>query len=105
MADLGKKDLIILASTFPRWKNDSVPEFVQDFAKNIAPSVPSVTAVVPHYAGAKRKDKLPGGIAVRRFRYAYPYKFEDIAYGQFQKTRFYPIKVLLYAVSEFWTIL
>ena len=103
-ASLGRKNLVILASTFPRWQNDSVPGFVLAFARHIAPAFGKITVVAPHYKGAKRKDQLVD-IAVRRFLYAYPYKYENVAYGQFKKTTLYPFKMLLYIASEFWTTL
>lgn len=102
---LKNTNLVVLASTFPRWERDTVPSFVLDYAERMLPDVRSVTVIAPHYAGAKRRERLPSGINVRRFRYAYPYRFENIAYGQFQKTKFYPVKVLLYTVSEFWMTL
>ncbi len=103
--NLQKYTLIILASTFPRWRDDSVPGFVLDFARAVRPSVRRITAIVPHYKGAKQKDMFEPDIRVRRFRYAIPYKYENIAYGQFKKTKLYPIKALLYAASEFWSTL
>ncbi|MGH7238391.1 MAG: glycosyltransferase family 4 protein, partial [Candidatus Saccharimonadales bacterium] len=35
----------------------------------------------------------------------YPYRFENLAYGEFEKTKGYPFKVLLYTVSEFYKTL
>lgn len=100
-----KKHLIVLASTFPRWENDKVPSFVLDFARHMVPHVAGVTAIVPHFPGAKRREKVTPDILVKRFRYAYPYRFEDLAYGQFRKTRFYPLKVAPYTASELWMTL
>jgi len=105
MRSLHNSNLIILASTFPRWANDTVPGFVLAFVRHIAPSFGKITVVAPHYKGARRKETFSPGIAVRRFRYAYPYEYENVAYGQFKKTRFYPFKMLLYIASEFWATL
>lgn len=80
-----------------------MPSFVYDYAHRMLPHVGGVVVVAPHYPGARRKETLPDGIKVRRFRYTFPYRFETLAYGQFQKTRFYTLKVLLYTISEFWT--
>lgn len=99
------KNLVILASTFPRWKNDNVPTFVQDFSMRIASHFKNVTVIAPHFPGARLYEEIGPRINVQRFRYAYPYKYENLAYGQFKKTKFYSIKVLLYAVSEFWLTL
>jgi hypothetical protein len=71
----------------------------------MAPLMRTTTVIVPHFKGAKRREELAPGILVKRFRYAYPYKFENIAYGQFKKTRFYSLKAALYTASELWTTL
>lgn len=106
MPELRAKNLVVLASTFPRWKDDTVPSFVLRFAQEVRPRVRSVTAVVPHFAGAKRAETLPDGIRVRRFRYAWPYKYEDLTYGQeAKKTLMYKVRGLLYVVSELGTTL
>ena len=99
-----RNNIVILASTFPRWQNDSVPSFVLTFAQHVAPFVGRISVVAPHYKGARTKDQF-GDIAVRRFRYAFPSKYENVAYGQFKKTTFYPLKMLLYIANEFWTTL
>lgn len=104
MADKQKRSIVILASTFPRWQNDSVPGFVLAFARHMAPFVGHISVVAPHHKGAKTKDRFDD-ITVRRFRYAFPSKYENVAYGQFKKTTFYPLKMLLYIATEFWTTL
>ncbi len=103
MSKLGNKTLVVLASTYPRWANDRVPGFVQDFVNHISANFKHVQVIVPHYQGAARKEKHGSKVSITRFRYAYPYKFEDIAYGEFKKTRLYPIKASLYIASEFFT--
>lgn len=104
-----KKDLLIIASTFPRWKNDSLPTFVLDHAKSQAKFFDNTTVVAPHYKGSKTKDSIDG-IRVRRFRYFFPASAENIAYegtatSKIKKTPTYALKLLLYSFSQFISIL
>lgn len=66
-----------MASTFPRYKNDTNPEFVFDFSKNIA-KYNTVYVLVPHDKGAKFKENIHG-LKVFRFPYFIP-KYETLAY-------------------------
>lgn len=97
--------MVVLASTFPRWKDDTVPRFVLDFVERLQPFVGKITVVAPHYKGAKHRETLATSITVRRFYYAFPFRFENVAYGEFKKTRFYPLKMFLYVTSELLTTL
>ncbi len=98
-------NLVILASTYPRWQNDSVPAFVEEFAHNILGFFKSVNVIVPHYNKAAKKEIDSYGVLIRRFRYFWPSRQQNIAYGEFSKKGFYPIKVILYAISEAWSTL
>jgi glycosyltransferase involved in cell wall biosynthesis len=65
----------------------------------------SIRVVVPHYQGAKHKEKPEspaGNVRITRFRYFLPYSQENIAYGEFKKNKLYPLKTLLYIWSELW---
>ena len=105
-----RRHLIVLASTFPRWANDSVPDFVLQFTRHVLPAVRSATVIVPHFAGAKRKEVLDDDILVKRFRYAYPYRYENLTYGQVaKKTIMYKVRGICYVIAElratFWICL
>ena len=97
----GKPRLIILASTFPRWLNDTVPSFVWQYAQVMMPRLDSILVIAPHFPGAKTRERLAEGITVRRFRYALP-RYENLAYGQFARSRFYLLKTMCYAGAEGW---
>lgn len=101
------KDIIVLASTYPRWKRDSVPTFVEDFVLRISLGFKKTTVIVPHYKGSKRKESPRETVVVKRFRYFLPYSQESIAYGEFgrKKDVLYPVKAVLYMLSEFWVTL
>jgi glycosyltransferase involved in cell wall biosynthesis len=105
MPNLKQKTLVVIASTYPRWPSDTVPNFVENFVNYMRGNVKRIEVVAPHYKGARRKERLAANAGITRFRYVWPYKFENVAYGEFGKTIGYPVKVLLYTIAEFWTAL
>lgn len=62
----GRK-LLVVTSTFPRWKNDSDPPFVYELSCRLAERH-IVTVHTPHYPGAETKERLDG-MQIHRFRY------------------------------------
>ena len=63
-----KPRLIVLASTYPRWKDDHEPSFVHELARRMTDRF-DVFAVVPHARGALAREVLDG-VSVVRYRYA-----------------------------------
>jgi len=74
-----KPKLLVLTSTFPRWKDDTDPPFVYELSKRLTSSF-DVTVHAPHYPGALVREQM-GGVQVHRFRYFFP-PFEKLAGGQ-----------------------
>ncbi|MCB1923397.1 MAG: glycosyltransferase [Gammaproteobacteria bacterium] len=72
-----KPHLLVLTSTFPRWRDDHEPPFVYELCRRLTAHF-AVTVVAPHAAGAARSETLDG-IEVRRFRYA-PMALQQLAY-------------------------
>lgn len=72
-----KNRLLVLTSTFPRWKNDHEPPFVYELARRLVADW-EVHVLAPHTAGAAPFEVL-GGVNVHRFRYA-PVNMEKLAY-------------------------
>lgn len=72
-----KVGLLMLASTYPRWREDTLPNFVHDLAKGLVSDY-RVYALVPHFYGAKTHEALDD-VEVMRFRYA-PERKQRIAY-------------------------
>lgn len=72
------KNVLVLTSTFPRWKNDSTPSFVKDLCDKLSRKY-NIFVLAPHAYGAEPKEKL-GALKVHRFKYFYP-KYQSIAYG------------------------
>lgn len=67
-AATGKPRLLVLTSTYPRWKGDPEPGFVHELSRRLTESF-DVVVLAPHAAGAAREESLDG-VRVRRFRYA-----------------------------------
>lgn len=105
MSDLKDRTLLVIASTYPRWKNDKVSNFVEVFVNHMRGDVKKIEVIAPHYKGAKRKEQLDSNVFITRFRYAWPHQFQNLAYGEFEKTIGYPFKVVIYTIAEFWTTL
>lgn len=62
-----KKRLLVFASTFPRWKNDTLPPFVYELSKRLTSEF-DVHILAPHYPGSKRFE-IMDNMKVYRFRY------------------------------------
>jgi glycosyltransferase involved in cell wall biosynthesis len=60
--------LLILSSTYPRWRDDPEPGFVHQLARRLAGEF-EVTVLAPHAPGAATREVLDG-VQVRRWRYA-----------------------------------
>jgi len=72
-----KKQLLILASTFPRWEGDTDPPFVFDLCKRIKDKY-LIHVLSPHAPGTRTKEHFHG-IQVERFRYFFQ-KWQTLAY-------------------------
>lgn len=60
--------LLILSSTYPRWRDDPEPGFVHELARRLAGEF-EVTVLAPHAPGAAVREVLDG-VHVQRYRYA-----------------------------------
>lgn len=73
-----KKKLLVTASTFPRWENDTEPRFVLDLCRHMTDQF-DVTVLVPAAPGAKEKEVLEG-VTVIRYHYFPIHKWETLCY-------------------------
>jgi glycosyltransferase involved in cell wall biosynthesis len=64
----GRPGLLVLASTYPRWRDDPEPGFVHELARRLAGAF-EVTVVTPGAPGALPRETLDG-VRVIRYRYA-----------------------------------
>lgn len=101
------KSILVLASTYPRWKNDSEPLFVHYLCEQLTREY-RVIALAPHYPGASCQEDMDG-VLVHRFRYFLP-SGERLAYdgGIIQNLKRNRLKLLLvpfFLISQFIHIL
>ncbi|WP_394923845.1 glycosyltransferase [uncultured Robinsoniella sp.] len=73
-----KKKLLITASTFPRWNNDTEPRFILDLAEAMTDYF-EVTVLVPAAPGAKEQE-IMNGVKVKRYHYFPIHKLETLCY-------------------------
>ncbi|WP_084126621.1 glycosyltransferase [Demequina sp. NBRC 110054] len=95
----GPCSVLILASTYPRWEGDSVPAFVAQYAQQLRAAGLEVMVLAPHHRGASRSETVDG-VRVRRFRYWWPARGQDIAYGQYGKARLGALKGATYTLAQ-----
>jgi glycosyltransferase involved in cell wall biosynthesis len=72
-----RKRVLVLTSTFPRWKDDRDPPFVYELCKRLKNEF-DIHVLAPHFKGAALSETLDG-MRIRRFRYFYP-KWETLCY-------------------------
>jgi glycosyltransferase involved in cell wall biosynthesis len=92
------KNLLVLTSTFPRWRDDKEPRFVELLCLELA-NYHSVTVLAPHCRGTKTHEVIESDgrvIDVYRFRYCFA-GLETLAYngGILSRIRSNPLSVLL----------
>jgi glycosyltransferase involved in cell wall biosynthesis len=68
MGESTRSTLLVLASTYPRWRADPEPSFVHELCRRLADRF-NVIALVPDAPGADQSGELDG-VEVVRFRYA-----------------------------------
>lgn len=71
-----KKTLLVFASTFPRWKNDTNPPFVYELSKRLTDEF-DVHVLAPSFPGAKDYEVMDK-MQVHRFHYFFK-KYEKLA--------------------------
>ena len=62
--------VLMAATTFPRWRDDSEPAFIYEIAKGLVRSGVEVIVLSPHTAGSLEREQLEG-VKVIRFHYFY----------------------------------
>lgn len=83
------KRILVLTSTFPRWKDDDDPPFVFELCKRLRAHY-KVHVLAPHCPGSKTEEYL-SGIYIKRFRYFFK-PWERLAYqgGILSKLKHHP---------------
>ena len=75
---MNKTSLLVTASTFPRWKEDTEPRFILDVCKELNKYF-DVTVLVPASPGAKDREVLEG-VKVIRYHYFPIHSWETLCY-------------------------
>jgi glycosyltransferase involved in cell wall biosynthesis len=100
------KSVLVTASTFPRWKGDTEPDFVF-WLENLLAQKFDITVLAPHHPGAKLYEHL-GNLEVRRFRYFIP-GLEKLCYNggirpNMRKSFLAKIQLPFLFLSEFFSV-
>lgn len=74
-----EKKILVIATTFPRWSNDSTPRFVYDLSNRLASRF-KIIVLAPHYKNIKKTENM-GKLQVRRFVYFKPESLQKLCYG------------------------
>lgn len=72
--------VLVLATTFPRWKDDSSSAFVYELSKRLRDKDIEIIVLAPHHEGAKFYEEMEG-LKVHRFPYFYPLKYQRLCYN------------------------
>ncbi len=102
-----KPHIIVVTSTFPRWKNDTDPPFVYELSRRLTDSF-DVTVHTPHYPGAQRRETM-GGMKIHRFRYFFG-PFERLAGSigilpTLRSNKLYLLLVPFFMFAQFFSLL
>lgn len=76
---MAKKNILVTATTFPRWENDTEPNFVFILSRLLANYGHRVVVLVPHFYEAK-KFEVMDNVKVYRFSYFFPSKLQKVCY-------------------------
>ena len=70
--------VLVLATTFPRWKGDREPAFVFELCRQMAKNV-SLWVLAPDAPGAKSYEEI-NGVRIIRFPYFFPRSIQTLCY-------------------------
>lgn len=73
-----KKNVLVLTSTFPRWKNDTTPSFVYELEKRLTDDF-NIYILAPHYNRAKKNEEYDN-LIITRFQYYWPAENQKLCY-------------------------
>lgn len=96
--------VLVLTTTFPRWKNDSTAAFVLELSKKLCVNGLDIFVIAPHQSGAKTFE-IMDGVKIYRYPYFFPKKYQTLAYGEgvlynLKRYKLAKIQVPLFCISE-----
>lgn len=100
-----KKRLLVTASTFPRWMNDTEPKFIYDLCMQLKKYY-DITALVPAAPNARAAERMEG-ITVRRFQYFPIRQLQTLAYPgaivpRIKENKFRALLVPFFFISQYF---
>ncbi len=102
-----KPRLLVVTSTFPRWKDDTDPPFVYELSRRLTSDF-EVTVHTPHYHGSLPRETMEG-MRIHRFRYFFS-RFEKLAGGQgivpkLRRNKLYYLLLPFFLAAQFFSLL
>jgi len=100
--------ILVLTTTFPRYKNDYTPSFVLELSKEIKNKGHKIIVLAPHHKGAKLFEIMEG-IEVFRFPYFLPTGLQRLCYEggimrNIKKSLLAKVQVPFFFVSYFYFV-
>ncbi len=101
-----KRKVLVFASTFPRWKNDTLPPFIYELSKRLTNEF-DVSILTPNYPGAKQ-DEIMDKMKVHRFNY-FLKKYQKLAGSggilpTLKKNKWFYFQVPFFMIGEFFAL-
>lgn len=97
--------LLVLTSTFPRWKGDTSPRFVADLCAGLGRTM-EVTVLAPASPGALPVEWCEGYTVVR-FRYGWPASTQRLAEGaimpNIRRNPLLIVQILPFVLAQLWS--
>ncbi len=102
-----KKNILVITSTFPRWKNDNEPLFVYELSRRLAMKN-TVHVLAPHAKGAALTEVIDN-LQITRFRYFFE-KYQTLTYksgilANLKQNRWRYLLLPFFMTAEFWVLL
>ena len=102
-----KTKILVLTSTFPRWRNDSDPPFVYNLSKRLTSHF-DVYVHAPHFPGAETDESMDG-IQIHRFRYFFA-SWEKLAGSTgilptLRGNKLYYVLIPFFLLAQFFSLL
>lgn len=72
------KNVLVTASTFPRWDKDTIPGFVDILSRKLSKDN-NIIVLAPHYPGAKTHETFEK-MEIYRFKYFFPENLQRLCY-------------------------
>lgn len=99
--------ILVLASTFPRWENDTEPAFVLELSRRFCEDC-EVTVLVPRTPGSKKQETM-AGMRIIRFPY-FIQRFEKLAMSgggilnRLKTNPLYYLMVPFFLAGQIWAL-